>query len=191
MEKNEQKTPIVEQVILLGKEYKEKINKSKKMDKLLFFLIVANIVLLGFSLVLVEEINKVTIFLIAFSVLCFIVSCLLTRNMIKKAKKIPLKSLESFLTFEFPRIMVPLAKEDDPFLSLIKELFPNIENYKMKVLNRKSLDLIIEVGTFMAYNGSPFELEELLYKEISALSEENRKRYLKDLEELEMFFSKL
>lgn len=191
MEKNEQKTPIVEQVILLGKEYKEKINKSKKMDKLLFFLIVANIVLLGFSLVLVEEINKVTIFLIAFSVLCFIVSCLLTRNMIKKAKKIPLKSLESFLTFEFPRIMVSLAKEDDPFLSLIKELFPNIENYKMKVLNRKSLDLIIEVGTFMAYNGSPFELEELLYKEISALSEENRKRYLKDLEELESFFSSL
>lgn len=189
MEKNEQKTPIVEQVILLGKEYKEKINKSKKMDKLLFFLIVANIVLLGFSLVLVEEINKVTIFLIAFSLFCFLVSCLLTRKIIKKGKEIPLKSIKEFLTLEFPRIMVPLTKEDDPFLSLIKELFPNIGNYKMKVLNCKSLDLIIEVGTFIAYNGSPFELEELLYKEISALSEKNRTRYLKDLEELESFFS--
>lgn len=169
MEKNEQKTPIVEQVILLGKEYKEKIKRSKKMDKLLFFLIVANIVLLGFSLVLVEEINKVTIFLIAFSVLCFLVSCLLTRKMIKKAKEIPLKSLKSFL----------------------EKGLSQRESYERKILNGEKLFLIIGIGYFIAYNGSPFELEELLYKEISALSEENRKRYLKDLEELEMFFSKL
>lgn len=103
-QKKSKRLPIMEQVILLAKEYKCNIIESKKMNKILsyiggvyFFLFVIYFLLKLQKDQLTSQSMEVILILTLFLLICMLYSYFLTRILVRKAKKLHLTQLKVFV----------------------------------------------------------------------------------------------
>lgn len=212
-QKKSKRLPIMEQVILLAKEYKCNIIESKKMNKILsyiggvyFFLFVIYFLLKLRKDQLTSQSMEVILILTLFLLICMLYSYFLTRILVRKAKKLHLTQLKVFLQ----KRKVPLLLTGETLATSCKDdviqkrWTMNVDKKLYHVMHDivKSISWKDTSNRMSSYfssidvkNCDPNLKEEIflfrnnLSCEVSSPSEKNRKKYLKDLEELESFFS--
>ncbi len=214
-QKKSKRLPIMEQVILLAKEYKCNIIESKKMNKILsyiggvyFFLFVIYFLLKLRKDQLTSQSMEVILILTLFLLICMLYSYFLTRILVRKAKKLHLTQLKVFL--QKRKVPLLLTEEtlatsckDDVIqkrwtMNVDKKLYHVMHDIVKSISWKDSSNRRASYFSSIDLTNVQDKLKERIFVfrndlscQVSSPSEKNRTRYLKDLEELENFFSKL
>ena len=212
-QKKSKRLPIMEQVILLAKEYKCNIIESKKMNKILsyiggvyFFLFVIYFLLKLQKDQLTSQSMEVILILTLFLLICMLYSYFLTRILVRKAKKLHLTQLKVFV--EKRKVPLLLTGEtlatsckDDVIqkrwtMNVDKKLYHVMHDIVKSICWKDSSNRRASYFSSIDLTNVQDKLKERIFVfrndlscEVSSPSEKNRKKYLKDLEELESFFS--
>lgn len=202
------KTPIVEQVILLGKEYKYNLIKLRKINKILLYVGMFYVALfVYFCITEIQSKSMETILIVTvLSVICMALPYFLTMILARKAKKLHLTKLKVFV--EKRKVPTLFCDEhwgyhyENDVLVGGWNLYTDSALYYIMLDISRSISWRDTSNRMSSYfssidvrNCDPNLKEEIflfrnnLSCEVSSPSEKNRKKYLKDLEELESFFS--
>lgn len=204
------KTPIVEQVILLGKEYKYNLIKLRKINKILLYVIMFYVALfVYFCITEIQSKSMETILIVSvLSVICMALPYFLTMILVRKSKKLHLTQLKVFIQ----KRKVPTLFSDQYWgydykndilvggwhQDVDNELYNTMLDISRSISWRDTSNRMSSYFSSMDIRNCDPNLKEEIFLfrnnlscEVSSPSEKNRKKYLKDLEELESFFSSL
>lgn len=202
--KKEIKAPILELIISELRKIANITRRSEKWDRILFWLVLTVAFYLGLSFIyLVKitsyidksqfiEIYKVPLIAEAFSVLVGILLIPIKKRNQKKLRSLPVTAIrEIFERGEVPSLIIPLSEQEDPYLDLIEQVFPNIKDFQTEILDGRTLDTLLRISSLIDWDQDIGILRDVLSSEITSLSEQERAEFVKKFSELEKFFSEL